>query len=169
MDRGTEADAQALVRRVVADRLHGETVDVERQAVIGGHGGNRCDDGAQVLLIEREVDGLQIDVTGGAAQPVGREENPSLQHQVAPVLGCGESGEEPFEHVEGEQLGRGPAALACLSLQGRVNLCRSHVRCSSAVRTGPLARGRALAIRMSSLGLAPRRPSHTRRASMPIS
>jgi hypothetical protein len=143
--------------------------------VLEAVGGGGCGDLADEVECDGDVVGqvqrLQVDVSGGAARVECSEQDATLENEMVIVSGGAESGEEPFQDVQGQQLVGGATLLSGHVLQVEVSTAsnglagRLHSSTSRVRRSGVSARGNCEASRISCPGWEPRRVSHRRKAS----
>lgn len=161
--------------RIGSDHLSSRAIRVEVKAVVQGDGRDLRDEITDRLDVTGWLSCMDVEVAGRAALPERRKQHPALEHELFPVLGGGQTGEQTLQRVQGEQL-LGVAALrACQALQGEV-AGTPDVTCligHSSTRRSSRSRGSAFgnesAILSSRDGCDPRRPSQALSASRPSS
>src|SRR5665213_3394549 len=122
-----------------------------------------------MLVVEYEVDCLHVNIACRAAEAVAGEEDSALQDERVRVAGLDQPCQEPLQHVQGEKLLDRAALLSGHPLQCIEGLLRGHVRISSAVRNGLVARGKDCAISNNLAGRDAGRLSQFLNASIPVS
>lgn len=73
------------------------------ETVVSGDGGDLANEGEDGGDVVGDVQGLQVDVSGGAAHVEGSEQDAALEDELAVEPGGAEPGEEPFQDLEGRQ------------------------------------------------------------------
>lgn len=120
-----------------------------------------------------DADGGQVDVSGGAACGERGHQHPALEHEVLGMLRTGQAGQEPFQRVQGEELGRIPALPASKVAQvvvraprgGIPGWTRTHNSTSRACRSRGSAFGNDAATSIRLEAELPRRRNQRRSAS----
>ncbi len=169
--RHGDPHAQGWVVGLLAKLMHADRVEVEHDTVIDVDRGDVTDHVGEMLRGDVYADGVGVGVLGRAPYPVGGQQNPALEDEVAGVGGAGEPVQERFEGVPDQVLLRrcaGPALRRCGTGDGldlaEHRVAGAHPSISNACRTGDFARGSRDAMSISRDGLPPRR-CHSRSAS----
>ena len=169
-DRYRDADAQARVCGLFADLLDVDRVEDEDHAVLGVDVRRVSYDLGEMAGVNVRADGIRVNIFRRAPNPVGTEENATLENEVVRVCRAAQSVYEGFEGVSDQVLlcGRPGPGLCCCRTGASLKFSEDCVACchaniSNACRTGDFARGRRIAISISGAGFPPRR-SHSRSA-----
>ena len=119
--------------------------------------------------------GLEVDVPGRPSGVEGGEQHSTLQDQHVRFGRSSQTGQEPFEGVQRQELVSRALVATGLVLQVQVGAAldglagRPHSRTSNEWRSGVVAFGKFAASSSSRAGWEPRRVSHRRSASLPSS